>query len=161
MVEEVNLKYRLENIIKEQLDLRKQKNKNYSLRALARDIKVSPSTLSKIINGKYEISDKMLENIIDNLNIHPEKKQKIIFFEQCRILSEFLLITTKSLETFEATHSNYHYQKSVTLDKNIIPEVIYYLKRINEGFYVAIDNLSGEKDSLLRLNNTLDIQNNA
>lgn len=135
MVEEVNLKYRLENIIKEQLDLRKQKNKNYSLRALARDIKVSPSTLSKIINGKYEISDKMLENIIDNLNIHPEKKQKIIFFEKCRKLSEFLLITTKSLETFEATHSNYHYQKSVTLDKNIIPEVIYYLKSINEYLY--------------------------
>lgn len=49
-----NLNYR--NIIERELNYRREKNKNYSLRAFARDLKLSPSSLSEILNGKSGLS---------------------------------------------------------------------------------------------------------
>lgn len=154
-----NLKYRIEIVLKEQLDSRKLKNKNYSLRALARDVKVSPSTISKIINGKCDISEKMLLSILDSLSLSSEEKEKILFFERCRRLSEFLFAKETELEeAIGPCDLSCYYKKTMNLDKNIIPEVVYYLKMMNEGFFSAVCVLSTLKDSSLHIENTLDIR---
>lgn len=46
------------NILKRQLDMRCEQNANYSLRAFARDLQVSPSRLSEILNRKQGLSRK-------------------------------------------------------------------------------------------------------
>ncbi len=57
----------LNHILKE----RKTKNPGYSLRALARDLQLSVTSLSLIINGKRAPSLKFLKNLQKNISISP------------------------------------------------------------------------------------------
>lgn len=61
--------HHISNFLKQELEVRKLKNKRYSLRKFAYDIKISPTALSRIFNQKIEITPKTLTAI--------EKKIKI------------------------------------------------------------------------------------
>lgn len=55
-------------ILQQLLCSKQQKNGRYSLRAFARDLKISPSFLSEVLNGKYGISRTLAKQIADRLH---------------------------------------------------------------------------------------------
>lgn len=60
------------NYLQEELILRCKKNPAYSLRSFARTLGVSPSFLSKLLNGQRRITDKVFNKITTNLNLEPD-----------------------------------------------------------------------------------------
>lgn len=70
--------------LKAQLRSRQLKNKNYSLRAYARDLNIGPGRLSDILNGKITIGDRVLKKISENLKLSPAEKCQLdnIFLRQ-------------------------------------------------------------------------------
>lgn len=65
-------------ILEEILVERQKRNNNYSLRALARDLEIDPSNLSKIINGKYLVTPKFAYKLASHLKLEGEEKLKFI-----------------------------------------------------------------------------------
>ncbi len=61
-------------ILKEELDNRCSQNPSYSLRAFARDLTLSPSRLSEILNNKQGLSRKAADRICDHLNMNSDEK---------------------------------------------------------------------------------------
>lgn len=62
----------LQKSIREKLDELREKNNQFSLRAFARILKVSPASLSEFLNGKRVLSPKMLKKLAENLCLPPE-----------------------------------------------------------------------------------------
>ena len=62
-------------ILKSELDNRCEQNPRYSLRAFARDLSLSPSRLSEILNYKQGVSRKAAEKIAVNLGYRESEKQ--------------------------------------------------------------------------------------
>jgi plasmid maintenance system antidote protein VapI len=54
-------------ILREKLTRGQVRNRRYSLRALARDIGLSPSHLSEVLNGRHRISAKTAGQILRTL----------------------------------------------------------------------------------------------
>lgn len=59
--------------IQSELDKRKLQNSSYSLRALARDLDLDHSLLSRIITSKIQMTPKIFERIAKPLNLTPEE----------------------------------------------------------------------------------------
>jgi uncharacterized protein (TIGR02147 family) len=59
-------------IIKQYFERKQDTNPAYSLRALARDLKVSPSYVSGVLNGQKKISQKSLTKLVRTLDIDDE-----------------------------------------------------------------------------------------
>ncbi len=57
------MNYRFSQILNEELKKRQQKNKSYSLRAFARDLKISQATASLLLRGKAGLSRKKAQDI--------------------------------------------------------------------------------------------------
>jgi len=53
-----------------ELNRRKAKNPSYSLRAYARDLGISPSYLSKIISGRFPVTDQFVRRLLKNIHPH-------------------------------------------------------------------------------------------
>lgn len=66
------------DILKQELVFRQDKNSQYSLRAFARDLEVDPGQLSKVIQGKKNISLINAANLARKITDHPIKAQ--LFF---------------------------------------------------------------------------------
>lgn len=66
------------DILKQELLFRQEKNTQYSLRAFARDLEVDPGQLSKVIQGKKNISLINAANLARKITDHPIKAQ--LFF---------------------------------------------------------------------------------
>ncbi len=62
----------LVNLIESEFDRKRQKNRSYSLRAFARDLELSPSYLSLILNNKTTIKPTFYEKIIDKIIHNPK-----------------------------------------------------------------------------------------
>lgn len=62
------------DVLKSVFENRKKRSLSYSLRAYARDLKISPSNLSEIFNSKKNISDKMAQNIALRLDLRGIEK---------------------------------------------------------------------------------------
>lgn len=62
------------DLLVEQLELRKQLNPSYSLRAFSRDLGISPSTLSSVLKRKRGISVAVAEKIATKLKLSKEQK---------------------------------------------------------------------------------------
>lgn len=58
--------------LQEELILRCKKNPAYSLRGFAKGLGVSPSFLSKILNGQRRITDSTFQKLVANLNLSPK-----------------------------------------------------------------------------------------
>lgn len=56
-------------------DVRKNKNANYSLRAFARDLEISPSRLSELMNNNGGLSGTMAMKLATNLKLRPQEKK--------------------------------------------------------------------------------------
>jgi len=52
-----------QELLQKEFATRVARNKNYSLRAFARDLELAPSTVSEIMSGKYKLSDERLAEI--------------------------------------------------------------------------------------------------
>jgi PAS domain-containing protein len=70
-------KFHLE-FLSEELERRRLANKRYSLRAFASFLELHPSALSRILNGKQEISNKSCSTIIKRLELNDEDKRKFV-----------------------------------------------------------------------------------
>lgn len=60
-------------ILQQTLVAKQKKNSRYSLRAFARDLRVSPSFLSEVLNGKYGISRQLARQIAERLGFDPRE----------------------------------------------------------------------------------------
>lgn len=58
--------------------LRRSKNPKYSLRAFARDIKISPATVCQVFEGKRSVSRKLATKVADEISVSPSEKKKIL-----------------------------------------------------------------------------------
>jgi len=65
-------------ILCEELAKRQTKNPSYSLRAFAKSLGVSVTTLSEVINGKRVLSKSSLIKIVDRLYITPEERPSFL-----------------------------------------------------------------------------------
>jgi uncharacterized protein (TIGR02147 family) len=63
------------DILKEELQSRMARNAAYSLRAFARDLELSPASLSLVMNGKQGLSRIAAERIVDRIGFHFEEKE--------------------------------------------------------------------------------------
>ena len=61
-------------VMRTELDGRKVKNPNYSLRAFARDLGVSHTLISLILNGKRAMSQKMMKKLFEKGLIETKAK---------------------------------------------------------------------------------------
>ena len=62
----------LQKSIRERLDELRTRNSQFSLRAFARLLEVSPASLSEFLNGKRTLSPKMLKKLAEKLCLAPE-----------------------------------------------------------------------------------------
>lgn len=65
-------------ILFEEFNKRKQKNASYSIRAFARDLKVSNTALADFLSGKRHLSRKNLEKIIESLKFSPLQRETFL-----------------------------------------------------------------------------------
>lgn len=68
----------INQILSKELEKRKAKNPNYSLRSYARDLEVSPSMLSRFISGERKPSTETLAKLLKHLKIDPSLKKQIL-----------------------------------------------------------------------------------
>lgn len=76
--------YSISEFLGAEFSKRKLRNETYSLRAYARDLKLSPSRLSEILSGKHGLSEKTADTIAEKLKLKPRDRQ----FWRDLILSE-------------------------------------------------------------------------
>ena len=99
----VNLSLLLQNI----LEARKTKNKRYSMRALARDINISPGRLSNILNNKYIPGQTTANRILETIIKCQEERQDVL-----RIIEQ----TLKQKKMLDGTHQIMEAEFSVVSD---------------------------------------------
>lgn len=95
----------LKELLQRELVNRCRKNPKYSLRAFARSLEIEPSQLSKIINGKRQPREKLINSIIAKLNLSPQEAQHYAKPSN----SETNPYQTLTLDHFEVIADWYHY----------------------------------------------------
>ena len=66
-------------ILKKEIELRKKRNPNFSLRSFAKWLDISPAQLSQMLAGKRPITIKTLKKITERLDYSPIEKSDILF----------------------------------------------------------------------------------
>lgn len=135
-------KYSFNEVLKVEFSTRKQRNQNYSLRAFARDIDLSPSTVSRVFNNKYDLSTKLIEEVLSKIGLPADEVRRIVFFESC---FSFLKVLNKDQEfgcSEDLNLTNCCYTKNFKLDKEIFKETACLLYLINDGLFRAISDFS-------------------
>lgn len=103
--------------LKSTLDAKQAQNKSYSLRAMARDLEMAPSTLSLVFKGKRQLPKKNLEKAIEFLEMSP--------VDESLFRENYFRRKTK-LENIKISE---HYLKRVMVDENhynILSQWEYY-----------------------------------
>lgn len=93
--------------LQEELVLRCNRNPSYSLRSFARAIGVSPSFLSKILNGQRRITDEIFHRITTNLNLDSQVVSS--FRESEDSSSADMELKNLQLDYFRIISDWYHY----------------------------------------------------
>ena len=73
----------IQRLLQAQFQLRLSTNEHYSMRAFAKDLKLSPSQLSLVLSGKRGLSRARAQIIADELNLPPIEKE--IFLNQVEV----------------------------------------------------------------------------
>lgn len=68
----------IQRTLSEALTNAKIKNPAFSLRAFAKRLKINPSALSEILNGKRCISEGLAKRLVDNLALDPKSRQSVL-----------------------------------------------------------------------------------
>ncbi|MCB9025377.1 MAG: DUF4423 domain-containing protein, partial [Bdellovibrionaceae bacterium] len=131
----------------------KQKNDKFSLRAFAQKLKLSPGTLSQILNGKRKISHKKAREICELLELSPiEREQflkdfnvkaapevKTVFLsdDKFQVIAEWYYLAILALsETIDFKFNTDWISSRLNLEKNIVIEAI---KKLLELKLLAFD----------------------
>ncbi len=148
------------DFLKLEFDLRRTRNVAYSMRAFARDIKVSPSSLAEFMNGQSGISAKRAEAICKTLKWSPERSEFFVtlirsHFEKDRNLRVAAQIQIQnhlnkgsgaiSLDAFKLMSDWYHLAILELLDMN----EEFSIPQIAEKLEVEVENVQGAIDRLL------------
>jgi uncharacterized protein (TIGR02147 family) len=88
------------------LDNKQLQNKSYSLRAMARDLDMAPSTLSLVFKGKRQLPKKNLPTVLDYLSMTPVEES---------LFRESYFKTKTKLNNIKVSE---HYLKRVMIDEN-------------------------------------------
>lgn len=72
------MQHKYTQILTEEFNRRKNRNTAYSLRSFARDLKISPTSLSLIFSGKQGLSAKQADNIAKNLSFSKSESEHFI-----------------------------------------------------------------------------------
>jgi len=134
-------------LLQEELLKRCQKNPQYSLRSFAKSLGIAAPTLSKILNGKSPITDKMLMRIASSLCLSSEEVEKYLTFSQNKkrkkrvfhqvdldrfsVISEwyhFALLELLKIKNIEKTPSSL--SKKLGLTVNIVKIAFERLERV-------------------------------
>ncbi len=68
----------IQNLLNEALMNLRIKNSNYSLRAFANRLDISPSALSEILRGKRKVSKQLAEKLANRLHLSPMEKASVL-----------------------------------------------------------------------------------
>ena len=92
--------------LKNQLDLRSRKRTSYTLRAFARDLEVSSSWLSRILNGTRGISALRASQLSKRLHLSPSEEEYFIKLAESQFSRSRLKKASaqKELESWDNTH---------------------------------------------------------
>jgi hypothetical protein len=63
--------------LRREFDDLRRRNPRYSLRAFARDMRMSPATLSRVLGGKRTVSEATIEKALRGSRLRPEIKERI------------------------------------------------------------------------------------
>jgi uncharacterized protein (TIGR02147 family) len=66
------------DLLKEELEIRKKRNSQYSLRAFAQSLGLSPAQLSQLISGKRNYTAPVLSQIAQSLNLSPNQERHLL-----------------------------------------------------------------------------------
>ncbi|MBL6991572.1 MAG: TIGR02147 family protein [Bacteriovoracaceae bacterium] len=96
-------------VLQTELLTRCKNNRAYSLRSYAKSLEIDPSVLSKILNGKRVIGEKLVKRLGSRLGLSPEEMQDLM--PSAREVSspkdsEYLRL---SIDSFEIMANWYHY----------------------------------------------------
>ncbi len=115
------------NFLQRTLVQRCKTNPSYSLRAYARALCVDPSYISKLLNGKRDISPKVVQRLAPKLGLSPEQIRKISNSKKDLKKSEQLVVasalqanyTQLTEDIFQLISDWYHYAilELVTIEK--------------------------------------------
>ncbi len=99
------------SLLQEELVDRCRRNPNYSLRSFARSLKVEPSALSQMINGKRPITEKMKLRLGSALGIGTDQLSKIPNSDIAAVasLKNNTEVQKLTLDTFATISDWYHY----------------------------------------------------
>lgn len=140
------------DILKSILESRISANSKYSLRAFARDIKISPSQLSLVLNGKKGISLLAAERIVQSLDLKPQEasvfldlvssvdaKSKAVRQEAIQRLSRpEPQSKTIAIDAFRIISDWYHFAiLELTTVQGFVPSIEYIEKQLNISKYEA------------------------
>jgi len=91
-------------LLRSELVSRCRRNSKYSLRCFARDLNVSPASLSAIMNGKRPLTKKMIERLGEGLDLDDETMQS--YKSREKFSSGF---ETVAIDTFSLISEWYHF----------------------------------------------------
>ncbi len=112
------------DILKKEFDSRKRINQNYSLRAFARDLELSPSRLSEVLSNKSGLSEKTAEKVAKKIRLSPSETK--LFVE---------LVNKKHARSSKARQNAHDYLES-NFNKNSIS--LDGFRVISDWYYFAI-----------------------
>ena len=117
-----------------------EKNPRFSLRAFAKRLKLSPGALSQMLNGKRNLSEKMIIRICDELCISPEERETIFLSANSEAIT--VALEQSVFETLSSwTHDAYLSLLKIHSGKK---NDLWYCKRIGiskEQLERVIENL--------------------
>ncbi|MGK5085412.1 TIGR02147 family protein [Bdellovibrionota bacterium FG-1] len=72
------MKSNLRRYLKQEFNRRKKKNSRYSIRSFARDLKIDPTALSRILAGARAIGSKTAQRILLHLKLDPATRETLL-----------------------------------------------------------------------------------
>src|SRR4051812_6095236 len=132
----------------------RSKNRAFSLRSFARQLQISPASLSQIFSGKRQVTLTTAKKICDRLNLSPLEEQKILAGLMNSLPN---LLKAKShrqgvdleADRFSVIADWYHFAiLSLTEVKNSQPEPRWIAQRLG----IQVREAKAAMDRLLRLN---------
>lgn len=123
---------------------RSLKNGNYSLRAYARDLKIEPSLLSKILRHKYTLTETMIRRLCTCLGLSDHEIERYLYAHSVRKVDNCCHlcrpIATEHLKSLSNTHCLDILRLAETTD--FIYDMVWISKRLNLPVKAVEDSIS-------------------
>lgn len=133
-------------LLRQELHNRKQANSNYSLRAFARSLRLSPSYLSKLMTGKRAASEETFLKIGAVLNLSDEKLNRLSENRSFKVVdAQFESIQTDQFRTIADWH-HFAILEAVTLS-DFEPSPHWIAKRLS----ISEERAKSALERLIRL----------